>query len=133
MSTTSSGKTILVVEDDPITRDGFSTALREHGYAVALAANGQEALDYLRNHPAPDLILLAMLTQGMDGWQFLKARDARFASIPVLITTALGIASDLWAVSLGAVGVLHKPSTCVSWSERSRSAWRQTKRRGRDK
>jgi CheY-like chemotaxis protein len=88
---------------------------------VAPVGDGQEALDYLRDHLAPGLIILDMFTRGMDGWQFLKERDARWASIPVLITTALSIASDAWAVSLGAVGVLRKPidlEVLVEWVEK---------------
>jgi len=101
-------KTILVIEDDDVTRAGFGTILSEHGYRVALASTGQDALGYLQSCGPPDLILLAMLIQDKDGWQFLKERDARWSSIPVLITTSLGIACDEWAVSLGAVGVLRK-------------------------
>jgi CheY-like chemotaxis protein len=103
------GKTILVVEDDDITRAGFGVVLREHGYLVAEAANGKEALDYLRTHPAPNLILLAMFMPVMDGWRFLKHRDAAWAAIPVVIVTTLGVASDDWAASLGACGCLRKP------------------------
>ena len=102
-------KTILVVEDDDISRAGFATVLSDHGYQVGLAANGQEALDYVQDHGAPDLIILDMLLPGLDGWHFLKRRDARTASAPVLIVTALGIASKQWATSLGAAGWLPKP------------------------
>jgi CheY-like chemotaxis protein len=102
-------RTILVIEDDDVTRVGFGEVLTEHGYRVVLGSNGRDALGYLRDHPAPDLIILDMLTPGMDGWQFLKERDAQSAAIPVLITTALSIANDEWAISLGAIGVLHKP------------------------
>jgi two-component system, OmpR family, response regulator MprA len=74
-----------------------------------LVPNAREALDCLHDLPAPDLIILDMFTLGMDGWQFLKQRDARGASIPVLIITAIDIASEEWAISLGAVGALRKP------------------------
>jgi CheY-like chemotaxis protein len=102
-------RTILVVEDDHVTRVGFGEVLTEHGYRVVLGSNGRDALGYLHDHPAPDLIILDMLTPGMDGWQFLKERDAHWAAIPVLITTALSIANDEWAISFGAIGVLRKP------------------------
>lgn len=102
-------KTVLVIDDDDATCDAFGATLSSRGYRVILAVNGVEALDYLHNSPAPDLIVLAMLTPGMDGWKFLKERDARWSSIPVLIATALGIASDEWATSLGAVGLIRKP------------------------
>ena len=65
-------KTILVVEDDDVTRAGFGMVLTDHGYMVGLAANGQEALDYVQGHGPPDLIVLDMLLPGVDGWHFLK-------------------------------------------------------------
>jgi len=109
MSMATPAKTILVIDDDDITRAGFSLVLREKGYKVELAGNGEEALAYLRDHPAPDLIVLDMLMEGMDGWRFLKQREVEWPSVPFLILTALGIASNEWARSLGACGWLHKP------------------------
>jgi CheY-like chemotaxis protein len=102
-------QTVLVVEDDEAVRAWYGAVLSEHGYRVGLAVNGHEALDYLRDRPATDLILLDMLTPGMDGWQFLKKWRQRWASVPVLIATAIGVASKEWAASLGAVGILRKP------------------------
>jgi CheY-like chemotaxis protein len=71
------------------------------------------ALDYLFHHLPPNLILLDMLLSrpGYDGWRFLARHRLvpALAAIPVVITTALGIASDEWARSLGATGLLKKP------------------------
>ena len=102
-------KTILVVEDDDATREGFGIVLKEHGYLVALVRTGQDALQYLQTHDPPDLISLDMFMPGIDGWHFLKLRNRRWLSVPVLITTALRIGSDEWAKSLGACGLLEKP------------------------
>ena len=102
-------KTILVVEDDDVTREGFGSVLKEHGYKVDLASTGQHALDYLQRNGPPDLIVLDMLMQGMDGWQFLKYRDKKWRSVPVLIATALSVASKEWAAAMGAAGLLQKP------------------------
>ena len=101
--------TILVVEDDDTTRDGFGVVLSEHGYQVALAGTGQDALTYLQTHDPPGLILLDMFMPGMDGWLFLKLWQKRWRCVPVLIATALRIGSDEWAKSLGACGLLEKP------------------------
>jgi two-component system, OmpR family, response regulator len=109
MTTASPGKTILVVEYSTVARARLGTIISERGYQVMLVPNGLEALDYLRAYPTPDLIILDMLTPGIDGWQFLKERNLECSSIPVIITTSLSIASDKWAKSLGAVGVLRKP------------------------
>ena len=62
---------------------------------------------------APDLILLDMINalSDSDGWDFLerRKRSSALASIPVLIVTALGVATEEWAADLGAVGLLRKP------------------------
>ena len=104
-------ETILVVEDDAIQREGIAVLLREEGYTVFTAVDGQEALHSLSNDPTPDLILLDMLMPVHDGWRFLKERtwSPRLASIPVVIVTSLGNASLEWAASLGAAGFLRKP------------------------
>jgi two-component system response regulator MprA len=103
-------ETILVVEDDAVQREGLALLLREEGYTVLTAADGQETLHSLRNDPTPDLILLDMLMPVHDGWRFLKERTwSRLASIPVVIVTSLGNASHEWAASLGAAGFLRKP------------------------
>src|SRR5947209_6203489 len=87
-------KTILVVEDDDVTRAGFGLVLSDHGYTVGLAADGKEALDYVQANGPPVLIILDMLMPRMDGWQFLKRRDPGWRSVPVVVTTALPVASS---------------------------------------
>jgi len=81
---------ILVVEDDRVVREVVSDALVDAGYAVAKAADGADALDQLRDHPA-DAILLDLMMPVMDGWSFLDAlsRDATLCSIPVGIMSAV--------------------------------------------
>ncbi|HMC64693.1 MAG TPA: response regulator [Gemmataceae bacterium] len=104
-------KTILVVDDDPITCEQLATLLRSEGYSVVTALDGRGAMDYLSTEPAPDLILLDMMMPVEDGWRFLdeRSRSQSLASIPVVIMTALGVASSEWAAALGAVGLLRKP------------------------
>jgi CheY-like chemotaxis protein len=106
------GKTILIVEDNVIQREGLAFVLREEGYAVLTAADADEGLSWLRSEPAPDLVLLDMLvSKGHDGWFFLGQRQQipAAAVVPVIITTGVGNASDEWAVALGACGLLRKP------------------------
>ena len=95
-------KKILVVEDNSIQREGLASVLRNEGYRVLAAADGEEALKYLRGDPTPDLLLLDMMMPQPDGWQFLGQlrRDPGMASVPIIITTGLGIASREWAISL---------------------------------
>lgn len=107
------GKTILIIEDDNIHRELMTTTLSRHGFRVVTATEGNEALNRLSNAPVPDLILLDMLLPfgNFDGWWLLRQRERipALAAIPVVITTALIVASEAWAKSLGAAGLLRKP------------------------
>ncbi|MHB1426280.1 MAG: response regulator [Gemmataceae bacterium] len=100
------------MEDNLIQREGLAVVLRQHGFAVLMASGCQEALDIVERSN-PDLILLDMLmaNASADGWWFLqqRKRHPRLASIPVLITTALTIASEEWVSSLGASELIRKP------------------------
>jgi CheY-like chemotaxis protein len=102
--------TILVVEDNDVAREGLAAILRREGYTVALAANGQEALDRLKDHPAPALILLDMLMPVLDGWHFLEQLqcDLPRATVPIIVTTGT-ILSRAWAESHGCAGFVRKP------------------------
>ena len=106
-------KTVLLVEDNAIAQQGMAVVLRRAGYEVVAFPEGKEALDYLGSHPPPAVILLDMMipSPGLDGWRFLerRIRIRGAATVPVLVTTGLGIASDEWACSLGACGLVRKP------------------------
>ena len=103
-------RTILIVEDDQIARTGLATVLESFGYDTFSARNAQEAVEGLRCF-TPDLILMDMIMPGGDGWTFFGHRnqDTVLASIPVVVMTGLGISSEEWARSLGAVAFLRKP------------------------
>ena len=106
----SPGKLLLLVEDDDTARNGLSALLLQAGYAVAAAANGQEAIDLLRNGPIPDLILLDMLMPVLDGWHFLRQLKALpfLAAVPIVVVTGT-ILTPEWADAHGCCGILHKP------------------------
>src|SRR5690242_18258082 len=88
------GKSILVVEDDPLTREALAMVLGEAGCRVACAADGREALGLLRAGPKPDLILLDLSLPVLDGRQFRREQlqDPALAGIPVVVVSA---AADL--------------------------------------
>jgi CheY-like chemotaxis protein len=65
-------KTILVVDDEAVTRASLATLLARAGYQVMSAANGAEALQVLRAGQRPDLVLLDMIMPVSDGWAFLR-------------------------------------------------------------
>jgi two-component system response regulator MprA len=63
---------ILVVDDDPDIREAISDALRDTGYEVHTAVDGQHALEVLERLGQPTLILLDMMMPRMDGREFLR-------------------------------------------------------------
>ena len=81
---------ILIVEDDTDIRDALTEILQSEGYAIAGVTNGREALDYLRSHPSPKLILLDLMMPVMNGGEFRleQKSDANLAKIPVFILSA---------------------------------------------
>ena len=103
-------KEILVVEDSVATRHAVRDLLEAAGYGVACAANGQEALDYLRQDGHPCLILLDLQMPVMDGWHFCEQqqRTPAWAAIPVVLLSSEGNLSQQ-AASLGAVDYIQKP------------------------
>src|SRR4030088_400489 len=66
-------KSLLIIEDNDVTREGFTVVLSLAGYSTREAANGRQAVEALRA-AKPDLILLDMLLSGNgdDGWAILR-------------------------------------------------------------
>ncbi|MEG3876650.1 response regulator [Microcoleus sp. herbarium7] len=103
--------TILVVDDTPSNLQVLFDVLSEQNYRVAIAKNGETALQRVRSSQ-PDLILLDVMMPGIDGFETcvrLKANpDTR--DIPVIFMTALSDSVDrVKGLSLGAVDYITKP------------------------
>ena len=83
---------VLIVEDDPDTREMLGKFLELEGFQVETAANGQVALDKLSTGLAVGVIVLDLMMPVMDGWQFRKHQleDQRFAQIPTIVVSAAG-------------------------------------------
>jgi two-component system, OmpR family, response regulator CpxR len=84
--------TVLVVDDDCGLRDVLREVLEPAGYDVVCACNGREALDYLRSHPPPALVLLDLMMPVMNGWEVLARLEAdwELCGVRVLVLTATG-------------------------------------------
>ena len=103
---------ILVVDDQPAIREMFAALLEDEGYTVACAANGKDALDYLRQaKELPGLILLDLAMPVMTGYEFLREQrqDATIAAIPVILMTARGH-FEQEGVESYAAHYIHKPT-----------------------
>jgi CheY-like chemotaxis protein len=101
---------ILIVEDDAAIRDALKEILEDEGYRVSGAANGQEAIDLLRGHSRPCVILLDLMMPVMNGWQFRAAQrqDPALAPIPTVVISADGNVAEK-AAAIEAADFLTKP------------------------
>ena len=108
-------KKILVIEDEPQTRENLLTILQMEGFEPLIASDGREGVDMARRH-RPDLILCDVMMPGMDGYAVLEALRANeeTVSIPFIFLTAKGDRKDLRAgMDLGADDYLTKPVTAA--------------------
>jgi CheY-like chemotaxis protein len=81
----------LIVEDEPALRDLVSRYLQMRGHSVVTAADGEEALRWLRGTAKrPRIILTDLRMPVMDGWRLCAelARDPELKAIPVVIVSS---------------------------------------------
>lgn len=82
-------KLILLVDDDPESREVLARRLSEKGFVVELASDGREAIKRVRNNKGrqPDLILMDIvmpIATGIEATQMLKS-DPHTSAIPIII------------------------------------------------
>ena len=81
-------KKILVVDDDPTVTRLVSKLLADHGYAVNVAVNGQEALDMVKKEK-PDLVVLDIVMPEVNGydvcWELRFNKS--YERIPIILLT----------------------------------------------
>ena len=106
---------VLIVEDDPGTREMVATLLLTEGYHAVVAEDGLEALHVLRTvkrraPEVPCLVLLDLAMPRLSGNEFRRAQlgDPDVAQIPVAVMSGLADAEQ-HARTLGAVATLTKP------------------------
>jgi DNA-binding response OmpR family regulator len=101
---------ILIVEDDRFLRELIARKLKNEGYEVLEAVDGEEGLKKIKEEK-PDLILLDLILPGIDGFEVLaKAKeDPNIAQIPVIILSNLGQREEIErGLKLGAIDYLIK-------------------------
>ena len=78
---------VLIVDDDDDIREALAMVLADEGYRAEVAADGILALEHLRTHDAPDLILLDLMMPRLDGEEVLAQirSDPRLARVPVVV------------------------------------------------
>lgn len=99
---------LLVVDDDPASRELLKRMLEKEGYAVFLASNGPDGIAAAKRNK-PDLITLDVMMPSMDGWAVLSSlkSDPATADIPVVMMTMVD--DKPMGFALGAADYLTKP------------------------
>jgi len=102
---------ILLVDDDADERHGLTLLLEREGYSVVTASHAKHAVEILRQHPYPRLILLELAMEAPGGWQLLSSRyrDSALANVPFVVLSTAGQSLRCPALALGADDVLDKP------------------------
>jgi CheY-like chemotaxis protein len=100
---------VLVVEDDPDAREVLQLVFESEGYGVTAVSNGQEALDELRTHPLPDVVVTDLMMPAVTGWDLCAAIQAtpELASVAIVVVSAVAPCDAL--SPLYADAVLPKP------------------------
>jgi two-component system response regulator MprA len=117
---------ILVVDDEPAVREAVRRALSFEGYDVAIAVEGQAALDIISSETV-DAVVLDILMPGVDGLEVCRRLRATGDTTPVLMLTARSLVSDrVTGLDAGADDYLVKPFALQELLARLRALLRRT-------
>jgi CheY-like chemotaxis protein len=102
-------KRILVIDDDPVTREGVAEVLREEGYEVAVAANGHEGVEQFTTFH-PDLVITDLQMPRLNGLGVIAHVQRAAPATPIIIFTAdIVLDAKRKAQDLGVAGYINKP------------------------
>jgi two-component system KDP operon response regulator KdpE len=119
-----SAQRILVVDDEAPIRRALDANLRARGYAVDLAATGEQALDLAARHH-PDAVILDLGLPGMDGIDVVRGLRG-WTAVPIIILSARGTEPDkVEALDAGADDYVAKPFGMDELLARLRAALRR--------
>ena len=100
---------ILVLDDEALTLRTISRALRDEGFEVFLATNGEEALETFARE-RPDIAMLDVVLPGMDGIEVLRQiKKSSPATVVVMMSAYHMVERAVEAMKLGAYDYLVKP------------------------
>ena len=103
-------KKILLIEDDPLLVDVYSTRLKQSGFEVCVAESGEKALAAAEEQK-PDLVLLDIVLPHIDGWDVLQnlRSSEKLKGVQIVILSNLGQKEEIAkGLALGAAKYLIK-------------------------
>lgn len=103
-------QTILLIEDDPLLIDIYSTKFREAGFEVQVADSGDKALSLLPK-VSPSVIVMDIVLPHVDGWELLEAMQTKenLKDVKIVVLSNLGQKEEIEkGISLGADRYLIK-------------------------
>src|SRR5688500_11107087 len=118
---------VLVVEDEPATRELLSAILRDDGYDVEAVADGRDALKVAANS-RPDLVLLDCALPGSNGVDVAR-RLRQDSNLPIIFVTGADSTEDIReGFKVGADDYIVKPFDSEELSWRVRAVLRRSGR-----
>jgi twitching motility two-component system response regulator PilH len=106
-------KKILLVDDSPAQLEELKDAVKGYGAKVLAVNNGEDAIDKAINEK-PDIILMDIIMDGMDGYNACReiVNNQLTKDIPIVfVSTKNQRADKMWAERLGARALISKPYT----------------------
>jgi DNA-binding NtrC family response regulator len=100
-------KTVLVVDDDASVRKSLSKVLKEAGYEVMLAKDGQEAVQRFDSHRT-DLLILDIGLPIKNGWETFEQITNKDPVLPIIVITGQSEQYNT-AIHAGAGALMEKP------------------------
>jgi CheY-like chemotaxis protein len=103
-------KNILVVEDDESSAFLLGTFLKETGASISFTTDGNEAVDFVRQHPETDLVLMDILLPNKDGFTATREIKSFARDVVIIAQTAYAFSMDhREALRAGCDAYLTKP------------------------
>ncbi|GIU99683.1 MAG: hypothetical protein KatS3mg014_1299 [Actinomycetota bacterium] len=122
-------ETILVVDDDPDIARFVEVNLRSAGYEVAVAADGEQALE-MAMQLRPDLVLLDVMMPRIDGFEVAQRlrRNPQTANTSIIMLTAKALSTDkVLGLTAGADDYIIKPFDPIELLARVKGTLRRAK------
>ncbi len=119
---------VLLVEDEKVLLGNLEAGLRDDGFQVFTAADGEEAMAHIRATP-PDLVVLDIMLPKLDGLSVCRMlrKDESLSGLPIIMLTARGTEVDrIVGLESGADDYIVKPFSLGEFLARVRAVLRRS-------